>query len=264
MMRQKLFDQSEFHRLAERGEASGGVIRASVGQPEIVSESQHLVRFCFSDSSVDRMGDSIDAAGWNLTSFLKNPVALFGHDSSAPPIGRARDVRVENDRLMGTIEFMSADLYPFADEIFRMVREKYLRAVSVGFLPLEWRWADGADRRGGIDFEKQELLEISVVPIPANANALVQASGRGLRRFSPRRPAASTPAAAVKAPEPPPRILGFPGTAQMRQRQFREATSALRHEQQRAQAAVARQKYDGTRDGARLLAARLHAIYRAE
>jgi hypothetical protein len=49
---------------------------------------------------------------------------------SSPPIGRASNIKVEGDRLMGDIEFASADVYPFADQIFRLVREKFITAVS--------------------------------------------------------------------------------------------------------------------------------------
>ena len=83
----------------------GGVYRVSVAQPLPVAGAERTLRFCFSDGSVDRMNDTIAAAGWDLTDFQANPVALWAHDSSAPPIGGARNVGVEGDRLLGDIEF---------------------------------------------------------------------------------------------------------------------------------------------------------------
>src|SRR5438477_9563106 len=64
-----------------------------------------------------------------------------------------------------------------------MVKGGYLNAASVGFLPLKYSRVDpnsdrpDADRgqRGGIDFEQQELLEHSIVPVPSNPAALVEA-----------------------------------------------------------------------------------------
>jgi phage head maturation protease len=59
----------------------------------------------------------------------------------------------------------------------------FLRSVSVGFRPLEFRFSSDPARQGGIDFTKQELLEISVVPVPANAEALltgISDSGKSL------------------------------------------------------------------------------------
>jgi HK97 family phage prohead protease len=81
---------------------------------------------------------------------------------------------------MGDIEFASAETYPFADQIFRLVRGGYISAVSVGFKPVDWDFAKEPSRMGGIDFKRQELLEISVTPIPANQNALIEARAKGL------------------------------------------------------------------------------------
>jgi HK97 family phage prohead protease len=126
------------------------------------------------------MGDTIDPTGWDLGPFLKNPVALFGHDSSAPPIGRASNVTVENGKLMGDIEFAPAETYAFADTIYKLVVGKYLNAVSVGFLPLEYDFSEDDSRPWGLDFKLQELMEISVVPVPANSNALAGARSKGI------------------------------------------------------------------------------------
>src|SRR4051812_32981231 len=62
----------------------------------IVGESR-VMTFIFSDGSVDRYGDTIDARGWVLDNFNANPVALFGHDANTVEnvIGRALNVRIE-------------------------------------------------------------------------------------------------------------------------------------------------------------------------
>lgn len=159
---------------------SGGVFRVSALKPKAVDEKSRRIRFCFSDGSVDRSGDRIEPDGWDTASFLKNPVALWAHDSYAPPIGRAGNVGVEGDRLMGDIEFAAAEVYPFADTVYRLVRGSFVNAVSVGFLPIEYSFVEEKDRPWGIDFKRQELLEISVVPVPCNANALAEARAKGI------------------------------------------------------------------------------------
>ena len=159
----------------------GGVYRVSVAQPLPVAGAERTLRFCFSDGSVDRMNDTIAAAGWDLTDFSANPVALWAHDSSAPPIGGARNVGVEGDRLLGDIEFAPPETYAFADTIYRLVLGKFLRAVSVGFLPTRYAFVENDPERGfGIDFLEQALLEISVCPVPANPNALQEARRKGI------------------------------------------------------------------------------------
>jgi hypothetical protein len=66
------------------------------------------------------------------------------------------------------------------------VVDGFIKAGSVGFLPVEWRFADSKDRPFGMDFLKQQLLEFSIVPAPANANALIEArSWRGGRKADP-------------------------------------------------------------------------------
>lgn len=178
----KLIDLAAF-RAAERAKKpikADGVVRTSVGEPKAYDDGSRKLRFCFSDGSVDRMGDTIEASGWNLHAFERNPVALFAHDSSSPPIGTASRVMVEDTRLMGDIEFAPPETYAFADTIYRLVAGRWLRAVSVGFLPLEYSWSDDDEREWGLDFKRQELLEISVVPVPANGNALAEARSKGV------------------------------------------------------------------------------------
>lgn len=82
---------------------------------------------------------------------------------------------------MGDIEFAPLETYAFADTIYRLLRGKFLRAVSVGFLPTRYAFVDNdADRGFGIDFLEQSLLEISVCPVPANPNALQMARRKGI------------------------------------------------------------------------------------
>jgi HK97 family phage prohead protease len=160
---------------------TGGVFRVNMDPPADVPDKSRTKRFTFSDGSIDRMGDTISPDGWDIGDFTRNPVALWAHDSSDPPIGRASNVQVEGRRLMGDIEFAPPEVYAFAETIFRLVDGKFINAVSVGFLPLEYSFVENDPDRGfGIDFKRQELLEISLCPIPANANALGAARAGGI------------------------------------------------------------------------------------
>lgn len=127
------------------------------------------LEFVMSDDSVDRMGDIIDPAGWQLANFRKNPVALFGHNSGFP-IGNWRDVRVVGNQLRGKLELLP----PVSDrlrELHSAVAAGVLRAVSVGFNPTaQPEPIEGSPY--GVRFTKSELLECSLVSVPANPNAL--------------------------------------------------------------------------------------------
>lgn len=145
-------------------------------QGSVAAQADGRVLFVASDESRDRMGDVVRADGWDLTNFRRNPVALFQHDHNQP-IGRVHNARIEGRRLMAEIEFMPDVVSPFTAGIGRMVKEGFLSAVSVGFRPL----ASAPMKGGGIEFLRQELLELSVVSIPALPSAI--AVGRSL--FTP-------------------------------------------------------------------------------
>lgn len=182
-MPRPMIDIASFHARVASGARPQGAVRrlAVVGEPMVAPDSR-TVSFVFSDGSTDRYGDRIDARGWVLDNFNANPVALFGHDSGSVEniIGRAANVRVQGAELVGDIEFMEGSVNQNAEAVYQMVKGGYLRTVSVGFQPLDWVPSKDKGRPGGIDFRKQELLEISIVPIPANPNALVQARAAGI------------------------------------------------------------------------------------
>jgi HK97 family phage prohead protease len=135
-----------------------------------------VFNFTVSDGSVDRMGDTINPNGWRLDAFRKNPVVLFAHDSTSLPVGRAVDVHPDGTRLVASIKFAQTAM---GRSVAGLVRGGYLGATSVGFVPLEYAFSKDQNRKGGIDFASTELLEISVVPVPANANALLTGISEG-------------------------------------------------------------------------------------
>jgi HK97 family phage major capsid protein/HK97 family phage prohead protease len=136
------------------------------------------LEFVMSDDSVDRLGDVIEQDGWKLDNFLKNPIALFGHDSSFP-VGTWKDVRVRGNRLQGKLELMPA-VSPRLQEIHAAVNGGVLRAVSVGFKPIKVEPL--ADGKKGYRFIEHELVECSVVAVPANPNAIQIAKNLNISR----------------------------------------------------------------------------------
>lgn len=133
--------------------------------------------FVMSDDSVDRVGDIIDQRGWQLDNFRKNPVALFGHNSEFP-IGKWLDVGVKDGRLTGQLELMPA-VSERLRELHAAVAAGVLRAVSVGFHPKEYERIEDS-KVGGLRFLKAELVECSLVSVPANPNALAIAKALGI------------------------------------------------------------------------------------
>ncbi|MBB5714766.1 phage major capsid protein [Sphingomonas aerophila] len=134
--------------------------------------------FVLSDETVDRMGDVIDQAGWKLATFLSNPIALFNHDSDFP-IGNWENVRVEAGKLRGRLNLLARGLSQRIDELRALVEARMLRATSVGFKPFTAEALSGS-KVGGLRYKSQELLECSLVSVPANPNALALAKSLNL------------------------------------------------------------------------------------
>jgi HK97 family phage prohead protease/HK97 family phage major capsid protein len=137
--------------------------------------------FVMSDGSIDRMGDVIEPRGWQLDHFKSHPIALFNHDSDQV-IGKWADVRVEGGQLRGRLELADEGTSPLVDTVRKLTEQKILRAVSVGFRPVERApLTEDADKYfGPFRFTKSELLECSLVSVPANPNALSTAKSLGL------------------------------------------------------------------------------------
>jgi len=189
-MRQRLTVR-EFKSLAESAEALERCLVPKAFFCDVVPVSKsetgaaQELQFTLSTADVDRDNDSIDPAGWDLRSFEKAGTVLWAHDYSLPPIARPTRAWVENDKLLATAEFTSADMpHPlglgFGDTVARMYREGILRAVSVGFRPIEFD-VNAERGNGALDFKRQELLEFSAVPVPANPQALMHAKGFDMR-----------------------------------------------------------------------------------
>lgn len=122
-----------------------------------------------STNSVDRHGEIVDNNGWDLKAFKKNPVILWGHDHNEPAIGVSKKTWVEGTgkkaKLM--IQPLLHDVTEKARAIKQLVDMGVIRTLSVGFKPLE--------SPDGVTFTKNELLEVSLVNVPANADAMMMA-----------------------------------------------------------------------------------------
>jgi len=129
------------------------------------------LEFVLSDATVDRYGDVVEPTGWDLAQFRRNAIALFAHSSSFP-IGKWSDVRVEGGKLLGKLMLAARGTSPRIDELIGLVEQGILRAVSVGFRPIASEPIDKGKPYGGQRYMKQELLEVSLVSVPANPAAL--------------------------------------------------------------------------------------------
>ncbi|WP_348272521.1 HK97 family phage prohead protease [Rathayibacter sp. VKM Ac-2759] len=94
----------------------------------------------------------------------------MGHDPSEPQniLGKAVDIQLDQSgKSQLTAQFDAAGINPKADLIYRQVKAGTRRTVSAGFIPHTMEFEDDVPL-----LKDNELLEVSVVAIPANRNAL--------------------------------------------------------------------------------------------
>jgi HK97 family phage prohead protease len=134
---------------------------------------ERIIPMVMSTEAVNSYGEVVDQSSWRLERFLRNPVALYQHDTEREPIGYWRNVRVEDGALRGDLVLSPPGVSADADRIWARYESKHPVACSVGFYPgrIETRTVEGAERRVLVDCE---LEEISVVTLPADPLAVTR------------------------------------------------------------------------------------------
>jgi phage head maturation protease len=131
-----------------------------------------------STEAVDRSGDIVRATGAKIDNYLKNPVVLWAHNYDEPPIAKALSIEIiPGVGLKARFQFPEWGMNPQADVVRRLWAGGFLNATSIGFMPLAAQPVDPKDADetwywGPWDYVSWELLEFSVVPVPANQEAL--------------------------------------------------------------------------------------------
>lgn len=154
--------------------------RSMAGEIRKKNDETRTITFVASDGTKDSAGTVLNQDNWDLTRFNSNGIIGYQHkvyggwdDTDNPDNVIGKGVAyIEDKKLMVDITFEPADINPLADKIYKKIQFGSLRAVSVGFLPVgRGRFGEGADAETYY-FAGQQLLEVSVVNIPANPNAL--------------------------------------------------------------------------------------------
>lgn len=118
----------------------------------------------------DRMGDIVEPLG---ASFAPEIPLLWQHDRQSP-VGIARFGKPTKDGIPFTASLPKIDeagrLKDLVDMAWQSVKAGLVRAVSIGFRSLEHSMMND----GGFRFTKSEIIELSLVTIPANAEATIQ------------------------------------------------------------------------------------------
>jgi HK97 family phage prohead protease len=114
----------------------------------------------------DRYGDVIEPGAFKGAAGKRLPM-LFAHDQAAA-LGVWDGIEEKADGLHVSGRLL-VDEVARAREVRALLREGAISGLSVGFLTKESKARPG----GGRTFTKVELLEVSIVPVPAHAEARV-------------------------------------------------------------------------------------------
>lgn len=127
-------------------------------------------RFIMSAGSPDRVRDTIEPSAYK-SNLGRKLIALWQHDADRP-IGYWENLRVEADKLIGDIKFASTNL---AQMVKTLINDGVPMGASIGFTG-----KGEANKQGGIHFKELNLLECSVVSIPAHPRAMQIAKSFGI------------------------------------------------------------------------------------
>lgn len=122
-----------------------------------------------STTDVDRHGDVVPTSVWEkgIQNYIKNPVILAFHDHNKP-CGRMVEHKVD-----GTGFWIKARISAAADEVYKLVKDGVLSAFSIGFRIIDAEYNSAAEV---FLIKELELVEVSVVSVPANQNTLFELS----------------------------------------------------------------------------------------
>ena len=129
----------------------------------------------------DRYGDIVRSSGAKLKNFRKNPIVLFGHRHDLPAVAVVKKIKKEKERVRALVEFAETDL---GMELYYLYSNGYMKAWSIGFIPLKWEAIEDDDDSDGslwgpVDIKSWELLELSAVAVPACPSALTNSIKSG-------------------------------------------------------------------------------------
>jgi HK97 family phage prohead protease len=148
------------------------ILRLSCGfQVRGLADEKRSVDVIASTAAIDSYGEIV-AQSWDLKRYLSNPIVLYGHNSWDMPIGFASNVRVEDGKLLATLNLVDEKASPMAERVWQGIKQGSLRAVSVGFRTRSKPTSVEVEGKQVLVLSDNELIEISVVPIPANPEAL--------------------------------------------------------------------------------------------
>lgn len=171
--------------IEEEEEEQESIVKRDIGErvdiacqflPDTVKDlGDDVFEATITTSEVDRHNESIATEGIDTDNWEKNsPTVLYGHDYYSFPIGKGISLKRFKNKLTAKFQ-LATEEYPFAATAAALIKGGYLTAVSIGGIVKEW----SEDYKTIL---KMEMVEFSVVAIPANRGALI--TGKSLEELT--------------------------------------------------------------------------------
>jgi hypothetical protein len=179
--------------LKQLGHTGEKIIREITVVPRVLSEADGTIEYVASDETLDCYGEIVRVNGWQFTHFKKNAPFVNSHDYSdiRQLLGKVETFEVKDGKLVEVVKYSRIE-GTLAEWAFKMVRDGFLKAVSVGFVPVAMASKWDGDQSGFLSqiaelkldaettgklravYKKQEQIELSQCIIGANPNALAK------------------------------------------------------------------------------------------
>lgn len=141
----------------------------SVLEIKAIDEDSRVITGIATTPGMDRMGDIVDPMG---AKFAREIPLLWQHQHDKP-VGSAELGKATKNGIpfKATIASLNdpGPLKDLLDMAWQAVKAKLVRGVSIGFKALKYDIMS----EGGIRFTESEIYELSLVTIPANAQATI-------------------------------------------------------------------------------------------
>lgn len=168
----KTIDKQVEHKSGEKIK-----VYATIDPEQTKELGEGVLEAVVTTNTVDRQNEVIETTGIDTSNFIATggPV-LYGHDYESLPIGKTIKLTEMKNKIKARFQ-LAIQEYDFAQTVYNLIKGGYLNAVSIGGIVREW----SEDYKTIL---KMEMVEFSVVPIPANAQAIItqrsleQASGK--------------------------------------------------------------------------------------
>lgn len=135
-----------------------------------VNETKRIISGMATTPTPDRVGDIVIPTGAKF----QNPMPLLLHHDHRQPVGQVTFGKPTDKGIPFEAEIFDIatpqHLRDRLDEAYQSVKSGLIRAVSIGFRAIKYAFLD----EGGVEFQETEIYELSLVTVPANAEATIE------------------------------------------------------------------------------------------